>query len=501
MRWFASLTPEVQAQTPAPVRQLVQAMQARIDELEARVAQLQARLQQNSQNSSRPPSTDPPAARQQRRRHRPSSRRPGGQPDHAPATRPLVPVAEVTAVVVCKPNACQHCQQPLAGDDRWFRRHQVFDLPPIRPTVHEYQLHTLTCPHCQRTTAAALPAGVPAGLCGPRLQAMLAVCTGVYQLSKRQTQDLLRDFFAFDLSLGSVGNIEQLVSAALAAPVAAVQQAIGQQPVVHADETRWPEGKRATSPGYLWVAVTAYLACFLIRSGRNKGAAQELLGVDFAGILVSDRYASYHWVGDGQRQFCWAHLRRDWQAMAERGGTSGVVGRRLLVLTDEWFRWWHKLREGKWSRERFQCALYRTRQEVHNLLERGRHCAQAATAGTCAELLAHESALWTFVDHEGVEPTNNLAERVLRPAVLWRRRSYGTRSASGSRFVERMLTVVTSCRLQERNVLDYITEACSAAVAGKTAPSLLPRETRRSGQQGTRRIARRAAEVAAQHIK
>jgi transposase len=161
----------------------------------------------------------------------------------------LLPVEEVTAVVVCKPRACQHCQQPLAGDDPLFRRHQVFDWPPIQPTVHEYQLHTLTCPHCRRATAAALPAGVPSGMCGPRLQAVLAVCTGVYQLSKRQTQDLLHDFFAFDLSLGSVGHIEQLVSAALAAPAAALHQAVQQQPVVHADETRWPEGKRSTSPG------------------------------------------------------------------------------------------------------------------------------------------------------------------------------------------------------------------------------------------------------------
>jgi transposase len=477
MRGLTSLSAELWAQTPVPVRELLQALQARIHELEARVADLEARLQQNSQNSSRPPSSDAPAARQQRRRRGPSGRPPGGQPDHPPATRPLLPVEEVTAVVVCKPSTCQHCQQPLAGEDPWFRRHQVFDLPPIQPTVHEYQLHTLTCLHCRQTTAAALPAGVPTGMCGPRLQAVLAVCTGVYQLSKRQAQDLLRDFFAFDVSLGSVGNIEQLVSAALAAPAAAIHQAVQQQPAVHADETRWPEGKRSTSPGYVWVAVTTYLACFLIRPGRHKGAAQELLGADFAGILVSDRYASYHWVSDSRRQFCWAHLRREWLAFGERGGASATVGRRLLVLTDELFRWWHKLREGEWSRERFRCALYRVRHEVHALLEQGQHCAHAATAGTCAELLAHEAALWTFADHEGVEPTNNLAERVLRPAVLWRRRSYGTRSAAGSRFVERMLTVVTTCRLQGRNVLEYVTAACSAALHGRAAPTLMPQGT------------------------
>lgn len=475
MRGFASLPAAVRAQTPLAVRELLQAMQARIDELEARVAELEGRLQQNSRNSSRPPSTDAPAARRQRPSRKPSGRSSGAQPHHPPATRPLLPVEDVTAVVVCKPTTCRHCHHPLTGDDPWLRRHQVFDLPPIQPIVHEYQLHTLTCPHCRQATAASLPAGVPAGICGPRLQAVLAVCTGVYQLSKRQTQDLLRDFFAFDLSLGSVGNVEQLVSAALAAPAAAVHQAIGQQPVVHADETRWPQGPRSTSPGYLWAAVTASLACFLIRLGRGKEVARELLGAAFPGILVSDRYASYHWVADGRRQFCWAHLRRQWQAFAERGGTSAVVGRRLLVLTDKWFRWWHQLREGTWSRTRFQCALYGVRREVHALLERGQRCAQQTTAGTCAELLAHEACLWTFVAHEGVEPTNNGAERALRPAVLWRRRCYGTRSAAGSRFVERLLTVVTTCRLQGRNVLEYVTAACTAALQGNPAPTLVPR--------------------------
>ncbi len=385
-----------------------------------------------------------------------------------------MPVEDVTEVVVCKPSHCRHCHRPLRGDDAYFRRHQVMDLPPIRPVIREYQLHTLSCPACGQDTPATLPVGVPTGVCGPRVQAIVAVCSGTYHLSKRQTQELLRDFFAVEISLGSVSQVETLVSAAVAESVAAVHEAVRAQPVVDADETRWPQGNGSASKGYLWVAVTTYLACFLLRPGRDQQVAKELLGRDFAGILGSDRYAAYHWVPDRRRQFCWAHLRREWLAFIDRDGPSAVLGEQLLAWTDEMFRWWHKLRDREWSRERFRCAMYRVRHEVQTLLEQGQHCAHARTAGTCTELLAHVDALWTFVDQEGVEPTNNVAERVLRPAVLWRRHSGGTRSAAGSRFVERMLTVVTTCRLQERNLLDYLTAACTAAVQGEAAPSLLP---------------------------
>jgi transposase len=376
--------------------------------------------------------------------------------------------------VVCKPSRCRHCQRPLCGEDAFSRRHQVIDLPPVRPIVREYQLHTLRCRACGQETPAALPVGVPAGLCGPRLQAVVAICSGTYHLSKRQTQALLRDFFAVDISLGTVSQVESLVSGAVAEAVAEVHAAVPAEPVVDADETRWPQGNGSASPGYLWVAVTTYLACFLIRPGRDQQVAQELLGRDFAGILGSDRYAAYHWVPDQRRQFCWAHLRREWLAFINRGGPSAVLGEQLLIRTDAMFRWWHKLRDHAWSRGRFRCAMYWLRREVEALLTQGQHCAHARTAGTCAELLAHAEALWTFVDHEGVEPTNNVAERVLRPAVLWRRHSGGTRGARGSRFVERMLTVVTTCRLQGRNPLDYLTSACTAAVQGKATPSLLP---------------------------
>jgi transposase len=372
--------------------------------------------------------------------------------------------------VVRKPEVCRHCRHPLSGADPRPLCHQVTELPPVVPEVREYRRHTLTCARCGQTTLAELPPGVPPGCCGPRLQAHIALHTGSYHLSKRQVQQQLRDCFHIDLALGTISNVEKSVSAAVAGPVAEVHRAVQQQPSVNADETSWRQPGKA----WLWVAVTTQLAIFSIRNLRDAASAQALLGPSFGGIATTDRYSSYSWLGDLQRQFCWAHLRRDWQAMIDRGGASAELGRPLLALTDQMFRWWYKVRDGTWDRTFFRIEMSSVRRRVGELLRQGRDCAHAKTAGTCEEILRHEGALWTFVEVAGVEPTNNAAERALRQAVLWRKKSQGTRGASGSRYVERMLSVVTTCRLQGRKVLDYVTAAVEASLSHGSAPSLLP---------------------------
>lgn len=218
--------------------------------------------------------------------------------------------------------------------------------------------------------------------------------------------------------------------------------------------------------------MTAFLAVFLVRPRRDLASAQALLGANFAGVLGCDRYGAYRRVQ--RRQLCWAHLDRDWQALIDRGGTSKRVGRQLAHLTDKLFHLWHRVRDGTLHRVLFQLDMQPIRRAVADCLRHGARCAHPRTAGTCADILAQEDALWTFVDVPGVEPTNNAAERVLRQAVLWRKKSFGTRGNKGSRFVERLLTVVASCRLQGRNVLDYLTTACVAALTPQPAPSLLP---------------------------
>jgi transposase len=185
---------------------------------------------------------------------------------------------------------------------------------------------------------------------------------------------------------------------------------------------------------------------FRILAGRGQAEAREVIGRGFLGIVSTDRYAAYHWVDGHRRQLCWAHLKRDFLAIKQRGGVSAEIGEGLLEKVKEIFEAWYELKAGNSSREEFQQKMEPIQAGVKELVERGAACDQAKTRRTCENLLNHEVSLWTFVREEGVEPTNNNAERPLRRAVMWRRKSFGTQSASGSRFVERILTVVTSLR-------------------------------------------------------
>lgn len=479
MRFVASTkTSPTQSNGPSASRcPGCQERDATIAKLRHQVKDLKEQLQQererrrgNASNSSLPPSQNPLDAPKPETAKKPSGRQRGGQPGHPPTDPDLLPLEQLTEPpIACIPDTCAHCQAALSGHDDDPSIHQVIELPPLSPEVREYHRHTLTCTSCGHGTRGQLPAGVPEGGYGPRLQAFLALCTGCYHLSKRQVEELLNITFNVPISLGTICNIEQRVSAALADPVAAVKAHFQQADVAHADETSWPQ---QPDKGWLWVGVTGYLAIFSVRAKRDLESAKDLLGAGFAGVLVSDRYKSYHWVG--RRQLCWAHLRRDWQALIDRGGTSSPIGQRLLHLTDRMFHWWHRVRDGTLSRQMFQFNMIALRYEVGDLLRQGTRCAHPRTAGTCADILQCESALWTFVNVTGVEPTNNAAERVLRQAVLWRKKSFGTRSPRGSCFVERILTAVATCRLQGRNALEYLTAACVAAVNHKPAPSLLP---------------------------
>jgi transposase len=473
MSLASRLSPELRGRTPPEVLALLEAMQAHIDRLTAQVADLQAQLNRNSTNSSQPPSADAPAARARRPQRPSSGRKPGGQPGHAYAERPLLPEDRVDEVVVVKPEVCAHCHAPLAGDDPWYGCHQVTELPPLRPVVTEYRLHTLTCTQCGQQTAAPLPPGVPTRSFGPRLQATVAVNSGCYHLSKRQTQQQLQDSYGVTLSLGAISDLEQATSAALAAPVEEARHSLHSQDDVHLDETGWRQGN-GSKKAWLWTALTASVTVFLIRLSRGAAVAKELLGEHFVGIVHSDRWSAYNWLPNRLRQLCWAHLGRDFQALAELGGEAGRIGQRLLDLRAQLFAWWHQVRDGTLSWGGFRMDMGPVIREVGDLLRQGRQCAQPKARGMCADILKREHSLWTFVWRRGVEPTNNAAERAVRPAVLWRKGSFGTQSAAGSEFVSRILTVVMTCRQQQRNVLEYVTAACAAAIDGKAAPSLLP---------------------------
>jgi transposase len=351
------LAPEVWAGLPPEAQAYIRALEARVvalettvRDLEATVQQLQEQVQQTSRTSSRPPSSDPPQAVGQRPSRVPSGRRPGGQPGHEGQTRALLPVEEVDVVIPVKPERCPRCQHALQGEDPQPQRHQVTEIPPVKPVVTEYQLHRLVCPACGAESRAGLPGGVPTGGFGPRVQAITVLCTGAYHLSKRTTQSALEDLFGVQMGLGTIANLERATVQAVAEPVAEARTYVQQQPVAYLDETGWREGQQRA---WLWTAVTAWVTVFVIRVSRSGKVAQELLGERFWGWLVTDRWSAYTWYPTWRRQVCWAHLLRDIEAMIDRGGRSREIGEALRARARQMFQWWHRVRAGTLAHRTF----------------------------------------------------------------------------------------------------------------------------------------------------
>jgi transposase len=456
--------------------QRIAVLEQQVQDLTQQVHELKARLDQNSTNSSKPPSTDPIGVKRKPPAP-PSKKRRGGQKGHPRKLRALVPPERIASITECKPTECRRCGHALSGEDAEPLRHQVAELPPIEPEVHEYRLHRLLCPHCKTTTRGALPEGVPRTAFGPRLHAALGVLTGAYRLSKRQVSQLCSDLLGLTISIGMISKLERITAEVLEQPVAELAEQVKSAAAANIDETGWREnGGKA----WLWVVVTSLGTVFHIVRSRAGAVARELLGEEPKPIVISDRFPGYEWIEQKSRQICWAHLRRDFQAMIDRDGDGAEVGRRLLWQSNKLFEAWHKVRDGTIRRSTFLQTVAWLRPMVRSSLERGSRCGCAKTAATCGELLRLWNCLWTFTRVAGVEPTNNAAERSLRHAVIWRRISGGTDSEVGSRFVERMLSVVATCRQQGRSVLDYLTACCEARLTGSPAPSLLA-----AGEQST----------------
>jgi transposase len=441
------------------------AVRAYIRYLEARLADLDARLGQNSTNSSKPPSSDPPHVKPAPPRG-PSGKRKGGQPGHPRHTRPELPP---DAVIELRPGTCDRCSLPLTGDDPEPLRHQVVELPPVHPFVTEYRRHRLPCPKCRRVTCPDLPTEARGGY-GPRAQAACALLSGAYRVGKRGVARLMGDLFGVPIGPAAVCGLQRRTAAALEPVVREAHAHVAGKPA-NVDETGWREGRKR---GWLWVAVTAGVTVFLVRLSRARAVLADLIPGRL-GVLTTDRYAAYNHLPGHYRQACWAHLRRDFQAMIDRRNAGSGVGEDLLTNADILLMQWKRVRDGTLTRRGFrQSYLGWVRTEVRALLDRGAGCGCATTAGVCRELLAIEPALYTFARVEGVEPTNNAAERALRHAVCWRKTSGGTDSAAGSRFVERVLTVVESCRQQKRDVLEFLTNAIQATRGGTQSPTLIP---------------------------
>ncbi len=432
--------------------------------LEARIADLEARLNQTSTNSSRPPSADPLHAKPAPPRT-PSGKPKGGRLGHPKAERTILPP---DVVVPLRPARCRRCRHRLGGDDPDPLVHQVHEVPEVRPHVTEYRRRRLACPGCGAVTCAPLPAAVTGGY-GPRATAVCALLAGGHRLGKRAISQVLGDLFGLPIGPAAVCDLQAKTAAALALAHAGALAYTRTQPA-NVDETGWTQGRKRA---WLWAAVTATVTAFLIRLTRGRVAFDDRVGPS-PPVLTTDRYGVYTHLPGDQRQVCWSHLRRDFQAMIDRGGGGKAIGDDLLLHADLVFAHWGRVRDGALTRVGFRSRYVSwLRVEVHALLTRGAASACPRTAGTCREILGVEASLWTFASVLGVEPTNNAAERAVRHAVCWRKTSYGTHSEAGSRFVERILTVVATCRQQGRNVLAFPTDAIQAHRTGSPSPSLL----------------------------
>lgn len=455
------ITEDLIARQPPEAQVIIRVLLAKIEELEERI-------NKTPQNSSKPPSTEHPHAKTPRKKSR-SKRKRGGQPGHAKRERPLIPADECDDVILLKPGECRRCGEALVGEDAEPLRHQVWELPEIKPLVTEYQRHRLDCECCGTSTCARLPPGVPTGQSGPRLVAFSGLLMAYFRQSKRRTALFLEALLGQPCSTGLTVKHQTLLTRALQPAYDELVAALPNQTQIGADETAM---KEASTRSWLWTFVAGAFTVFAIRPTRGGCVPAELLTDQFRGVVTCDR-AKMYWQFN-RLQWCWAHLQRDFQALIDSNDRQvSRLGHDLMRPTKELFRQWSRCRDGTITRRGLKRVLTPVRREVESLLLRGAFSDNPRLTGMCSELHNHRGWLWSFLDHEGLEPTNNGSERSLRHAVIWRKLSFGTQSPGGSRFVETMLTVIETNRQQSRDVFDYVTKAVEAHFANRPCPSML----------------------------
>lgn len=445
-------------------------LEKKLADMEARIADLEARLKAHSGNSSKPPSSDPPW--QKRTAKKSAGNKPGGQPGHPGVARSRLPPERVNHVVTYVPSACSHCQAALsptpAPNDLPPSWHQVVELPVQVAEVTEHQGHARTCSCCGTVTRAEIPANIRASATGSRMAAALSFLSGHAHCSKRTVQEIAETLFDATVSLGTIANLEQEMSAALKAPHAEALAAVRAAPVKNVDETGWAkQGKLC----WLWLAATLTVAVFKIHSKRGKIGLKSLLGRAVRGIVGSDRWSAY--TDLQRRQICWAHLKRDFQKLFDLGGATKPIGQAGRRAVKDAFALWHDFKAGRLDRAALKTRMEPVKIRLQRALQQGRDGPDKKTQRFCKRLLKVYDALWTFVVEEGVEPTNNHAERMVRPAVLWRKICFGCHSAAGCLFAERILTTAQTLRLQDRPVLDYLHRAIAAHRTGQPIPALV----------------------------
>ncbi|MEI8384322.1 MAG: IS66 family transposase [Planctomycetota bacterium] len=468
------IPPELAREMTPAVRAFMDSLFSRIDELVGEVDRLRTELKKSKRFGHGPgaeePAKDESTAADDTKKstvEKPNRKR-GGQPGHPKAERALIPSEQCSDVVTCKPRVCRGCGGALQGNDSDPLRHQVTDIPPITPIVIEYQRHRLTCSCCGVSTCGELPEGVPTGMTGPRLTAIVGVLMALFRQSKRRVSLCCQTLFNTSVSPGLVVKLQNIVTTSARPAYRELVSKLPSQSAVNVDETPTRE---SNENAWIWTVVAATFTVFAVRVTKASCVIKSLLGNAYKGVVTSDRAKMYDFFL--QHQWCWAHLERDFKTVAECGNkTASKLGHKLLDLTHDLFHQWHRVRDGTVTRATFLKHIRRLYGEVYLVLEEGAFCAHRPTAALCENLLNSYENLFTFAWRPGVEPTNNAAERALRHPVIWKQLSFGTQSEAGSRFVETLLTVVETCRQQKRDTLNFLTDSVHAHFNHKQGPSL-----------------------------
>lgn len=451
---------------------LIAALTTKVETLETAVREQARMLGQNSGNSNQPPSSDKPGhggGKAHRKRKKCGKR--GGQTGHKGSYRALMPPEKVDEMVDMYPARCQQCAKWLPKTpDAQPARHQHAELSPFALHITEYRRHQVRCPTCgYRTRALYDDEIIPRCAFGPRLRSVIVMLTGVYHLSRRKTTSLLQELFGLRISVGSVSNIERRMSEAVKPAVDEAWVAVQAASVKHTDGTTWLQAGVMLA---LWTVASAAVTVFkIVPNGLRETLERDVLS-EPSGILVSDRAAALKFWAMQLRQICWAHLLRKFVSFSERDGPLATLGRELLDCTAVIFEYWVDFKDGRLTREQLMARIAPVRADFERTLQRAIGANIKGLSGSCADIWEHREALWTFVDVEGVEPTNNHAERELRAFVLWRKRSFGTQSERGNRFAERLMTIAHTARKQGRDILAFL-EACARRADDQPAPSLL----------------------------
>lgn len=440
-------------------------------DLRLELQELKDRLNNNSSNSSIPPSANPPGAPPPVKK-KPTGRRPGGQLGHAGHGRKLLAEGEVDEVVKHRPVKCEHCGRAFGEGIQGTvtARHQVSELPPVAVVVTEHQSIECVCPGCRMTTAGEIPRDILCSAFGPRLSAVIAWSSAHLHTSRRKVVELLEAALGVPIALGTVSAREKEMADALERPHRSIGREVRAGAVKHMDETSW---KGVGS--WLWTAATRAAAYFHLDRSRAHGVVKTLLGREIEGVVCSDDYGAYARIPLKQRGLCWAHLKRHFTKWEERGDKTKWFGVEASAITRGVFKCWKRFKNGKpgqWSRKDLRQWIKPLRVRMKKLLERGIAGREKKLARFCGRLLRMERAIWRFTKVQGLEPTNNHAERMLRPAVIWRKICLGSASDRGCRFVERMLSVVATLRMRGRKVLDYLEEALRRHRRGQLPPAL-----------------------------